>query len=129
AGYRPAEKLSRLDALAAQNCKTLMVGDGLNDTPAMSAAHVSMAPANASDIGRARAGFVFLNDSLLAVPQAIGIARRAAQLVRQNFVISILYNVIALPIAVMGFVTPLVAALAMSVSSIVVVANALRLSA
>lgn len=86
-----------------------------------------MAPASAADIGRSAADFVFLRPSLTAVTTALDISRRSAALIRQNFAIAILYNVIAVPIAVLGHVTPLVAALAMSLSSIIVVGNAMRL--
>lgn len=123
----PAGKNEYVREAQAKGRRVLMVGDGLNDGPALKAADVAMAPAGASDVGQMAADLVFFGDSLEAVPRAIRAARQTMTIIRQNFILAIGYNVLAVPLAIAGLVTPLVAALAMSGSSILVVANALRL--
>ncbi len=124
----PQAKLATLEALKAQGRRPLMVGDGLNDGPALAAAHASIAPGTASDASQQAADAVFIGEALMPVALAVRVAKATMRIVRENFAFSIVYNLLAVPLALTGLVTPLIAAIAMSLSSLVVVANSLRLA-
>ena len=123
----PLDKNAFIEKLNSQNRKTLMIGDGLNDAAALKNALVSISPSTAVDISQNVSDIVFMGAKLSPIIEAIKTAKRANKLVKQNFVLAIGYNILAVPLAVAGFVTPLIAAIAMSSSSIIVVANSLRL--
>ncbi len=129
AACKPQEKIARLKALGRTGRKVLMVGDGLNDAPALATAHASLAPASAADISQMASDAVFQGAELHAVIDLLATAQRAQRMAFENFGIAGVYNLIFIPIALAGFVTPLIAAIAMSTSSIFVTANALRLRA
>jgi Cu2+-exporting ATPase len=126
AGVTPADKIARIEALKAQGAKVLMVGDGMNDAPSLAAAYVSMSPISASHLSQSTTDLVFLGKPLAPVLAAIDFSRKALHLMRQNLWLAVGYNVLAVPIAISGIVTPLIAAAAMSGSSILVMLNALR---
>ncbi|MFW5660983.1 MAG: HAD-IC family P-type ATPase, partial [Oceanicaulis sp.] len=128
AGLKPQDKIARIEALKADGKKPLMVGDGLNDAPALSAAHVSISMGSAADISRSAADLVIQGDRLDALVRARHVARASKARMMENFALANIYNAIAVPLAVFGLVNPLVAAIAMSSSSIVVMLNALRLA-
>ena len=123
----PEAKVARLKELKDLGHRVLMVGDGLNDTAALAAAHVALAPASALDASRSAADVILLKDDLSQVPLMIRVARAAGRLSKQNFAIAAAYNCIAIPIALAGFATPLMAAIAMSVSSLTVLLNSQRI--
>ena len=123
---KPADKIAAIEELKAAGHHVVMVGDGLNDAPALAAAHVSLSPISAIDLARTQADAVFVGERLAPVRDALGIARRGYRLMLQNLWLAGIYNAIAVPIAVADLVTPLVAAIAMSGSSLFVTVNALR---
>lgn len=126
AGVTPADKIARIHELKRQGVRVMMVGDGMNDAPALAAAHVSMSPVTATHLSQATADLVFLGDRLTPVVSAIGFSRKALRLMRQNLWLAAGYNLLAVPLAIAGLATPLVAAAAMSGSSLLVILNALR---
>jgi len=123
----PAEKVEMLTALAAQGHKVLMVGDGLNDAAALAAAHVSISPASAVDASRSSADMIIINDDLREIVKSHKIAAASKRRIIENFSIAAIYNLISVPLALAGFATPLMAALAMSTSSITVSLNSMRI--
>jgi Cu2+-exporting ATPase len=123
----PQEKAALVADLAGDGAKVLMVGDGLNDTAALAAAHVSISPASALDAARTASDMVLMGRSLAPIADAYTTSTSAARRIRENFTIATVYNVLAVPFAIAGLATPLIAALAMSMSSITVSLNALRL--
>jgi Cu2+-exporting ATPase len=126
AGLKPADKIARIEEWKAHGCRIAMVGDGLNDAPSLAAAYVSLSPISAADLTQAQADAVFLGEKLRSVLDAITIASRARSLMTENIWLAVIYNAIAVPVAIAGAVTPLIAALAMSGSSLLVTLNALR---
>ena len=122
----PIEKTARLNSLREAGRKVLMVGDGLNDAAALALAHVSISPASAVDATQANADMVFQGSSLWPIAQAVAISRQARRRMIENFAFAAVYNVFAVPLAALGLVTPLIAAIAMASSSLIVTLNALR---
>ncbi|MGY0399787.1 MAG: heavy metal translocating P-type ATPase [Ostreibacterium sp.] len=123
----PVDKLNWVSELQQQGQSVMMIGDGINDAPVLAVADISLAVGGASALSQSQADIILLNNDLRKIPQLINIAKRTRQVIRQNIVWAVIYNIAAVPLALLGYLPPWVAALSMSISSLVVLANALRI--
>ncbi len=126
-GLRPDQKLERIESLQAQGRIVAMVGDGVNDAPVLSKAQVSMAMAGGTELAKTNADMILLGENLHGVLLGVQTARKMLKIVRQNLLWAVTYNLVAIPAAAAGVIVPWLAALGMSLSSSIVVLNALRL--
>jgi Cu2+-exporting ATPase len=127
-GLTPQQKMAHVQQLQTQGAVVSMVGDGLNDAPVLSLADASFAVAGATDLARTQADFVIVGGDLHAVTDTWRKARQCRRIIGQNFAWALGYNICAIPLAAMGFIPPWAAAIGMSLSSLLVVANSLRLN-
>jgi len=127
-GLSPQQKMARVHQLQGQGAIVGMVGDGLNDAPVLSLADASFAVSCATDLAKTQADFVIVGGNLENITATLAKASRCLRVIRQNFAWALGYNICAIPLAAMGFVPPWIAALGMSLSSLLVVANSLRLN-
>jgi Cu+-exporting ATPase len=127
AGVRPEQKAEFVKKLQAQGDRVAFVGDGINDAPAIEQADLGIAVSRASDIAREAADIILLKSDLQAIPESLGLARATLRTIKQNLFWAFFYNALGVPLAALGFMSPILCAAAMGVSDLVVIGNALRL--
>ena len=127
AGVHPEQKADFVKRLQAQGERVAFVGDGINDAPALTQADLGIAVGRASDIARDAADIILLKSEIEAVPEALGLARATLRTIKQNLFWAFFYNALGVPLAAMGFISPIFCAAAMGASDLIVIGNALRL--
>jgi Cu+-exporting ATPase len=128
AEVRPEQKAEALRKLQSQGERVAFVGDGINDAPALEQADLGIAVSRASDVAREASDLILLNSDIQAIPEAVGLAQATLRTVRQNLFWAFFYNGVAIPLAALGLLSPVICALAMGLSDLVVIGNALRLT-
>jgi Cu+-exporting ATPase len=126
-GVRPEQKAEFIKNIQKQGARVAFVGDGINDAPALTQADLGIAVSRASDVAREAADIILLKSEIEAVPEALGLARATLRTIKQNLFWAFFYNALGVPLAAMGFISPIFCAAAMGVSDLVVIGNALRL--
>ncbi|MCX8092224.1 MAG: HAD-IC family P-type ATPase, partial [Verrucomicrobiae bacterium] len=127
AGVRPEAKAAFVKVLQGSGERVAFVGDGINDAPALEQSDLGVAVSRASDVAREAADMILLKSEIEAVPEALGLARATLRTIRQNLFWAFFYNALGVPLAALGFMSPVLCALAMGCSDLVVIGNALRL--